>query len=242
MAQKDARGTRSPGPLAGEVTLHHCSRITGPLTCRCAIDCLSSWSHAHSPYGILSQSAFWQAWTASRRAVLDGLPPQAVADIGPWLIAGGLIGARLLYVITFWEAEFSGQPWTHLFNIRQGGLVFYGGFIGAVLMGMIYLRKNRLPSLKMADALAHSIALGHAFGRLGCLMTGCCFEEHAIYPGRLPFLAIMRPIRIRFTPPRFMNRPSISSLLPWPGSIDANVLMDRLCHLPAGLCPSVGVQ
>ena len=56
--------------------------------------------------------------------MLDGLPPQAVADIGPWLIAGGLIGARLLYVITFWEAEFSGQPWTHLFNIRQGGWSF----------------------------------------------------------------------------------------------------------------------
>lgn len=139
-------------------------------------------------YGILVAVGFLAGfWTASRRAVLDGLPPQAVADIGPWLIAGGLIGARLLYVITFWEAEFSGQPWTHLFNIRQGGLVFYGGFIGAVSMGMIYVRKNRLPSLKMADALAPSIALGHAFGRLGCLMTGCCFGRACDLPWAITF-------------------------------------------------------
>ncbi|MGB0420034.1 MAG: prolipoprotein diacylglyceryl transferase [Limisphaerales bacterium] len=139
-------------------------------------------------YGILVALGFLAGfWTASRRAALDGLAPQAVADIGPWLIAGGLLGARGLYVLTFWETEFASEPWTHVFNIRQGGLIFYGGFIGAVLLGMVYLRKHRLPTLKVGDALAPSIALGHAFGRLGCLMTGCCYGKTCELPWAISF-------------------------------------------------------
>ena len=67
------------------------------------------------------------------------------------------------------------------------------------------------------------------------------WKSMRFYLGRLPFLAIMRPIRIRFTPPRFMNRPSISSfLLRWPGSIDANVLMDRFLPFTCWPMPFCG--
>jgi phosphatidylglycerol:prolipoprotein diacylglycerol transferase len=139
-------------------------------------------------YGILVAVGFLAGfWTASRRAPLDGLSSESVADIGPWLIVGGLVGARLLYVITYWQEDFSGAPLTDIFKIRQGGLVFYGGFIGAALCGILYVRKNKIPTWKMADALAPSIALGHAFGRLGCLMTGCCYGKACSLPWSITF-------------------------------------------------------
>src|SRR6185436_15589391 len=108
-------------------------------------------------------------WSASRRGLRDGLSPEAVAGLGPWLVGGAFIGARLLYVISYWREEFAGEPIWKIFTMRSG-LVFYGGFIGACLGGLIYVRWNKLPVWKLADAIAPSIALGHAFGRLGCLM------------------------------------------------------------------------
>jgi phosphatidylglycerol---prolipoprotein diacylglyceryl transferase len=141
-------------------------------------------------YGILVALGFMAGfWTANRRAPLDGLRSESVADIGPWLIIGGLLGARTLYVITYWKDDFANGPWTNILDIRQGGLVYYGGFICAALCGALYIRKNKLPIWKMADALAPSIALGHAFGRLGCLMTGCCYGKACDLPWGIQFPA-----------------------------------------------------
>ena len=109
-------------------------------------------------YGILVAIGFLAGfWTASRRAPLDGLSSESVADIGPWLIVGGLVGARMLYVITYWQEDFSGAPLADIFKFRQGGLVFYGGFIGASLCAIFYVRKNKIPIWKMADALAPAL-------------------------------------------------------------------------------------
>ena len=86
-----------------------------------------------------------------------------------------LVGARGLYVLSYWQEDFAGRPLWQILNIRGGGLVFYGGLIGASLACILYVRLKRLPLWKIADVLAPSIALGHAFGRIGCLMNGCCY-------------------------------------------------------------------
>src|SRR5208282_1063939 len=59
--------------------------------------------------------------------------------------------------------------------------------IGATIGAMIYLRLKKLPVWKMADILAPSIALGSAFGRIGCLMNGCCFGRPWNAPWGLVF-------------------------------------------------------
>jgi phosphatidylglycerol:prolipoprotein diacylglycerol transferase len=114
-------------------------------------------------------------WTASRRALRDHVAPEQIVDLGPWLIIGAVVGARLLYVITFWREFFARQPFWEIFMIRHGGMVFYGGLIGALIAGYLYVRLKRISFWKMADILAPSIALGHVFGRIGCLMFGCCY-------------------------------------------------------------------
>jgi phosphatidylglycerol:prolipoprotein diacylglycerol transferase len=74
-----------------------------------------------------------------------------------------------------WEEEFSKKPFTEVFMVHKGGLVFYGGLVGATLLTLGYMLKRKLPVWKFGDVLAPSIALGYFFGRFGCLMNGCCY-------------------------------------------------------------------
>ncbi len=126
-------------------------------------------------------------WTASRRGVRDGLKPDQVFDAGAWLILGALLGARALYVATYWREEFADQPLWEMFNVRRGGLVFYGGLIGASLAIIAYTRWKKLSLWKVADALAPSIALGYVPGRMGCLLNGCCYGRPTDLPWAIHF-------------------------------------------------------
>ena len=140
-------------------------------------------------YGVMVALAFIAGlWTAARRCPKDGLQPSAIADMGPWLIISGLVGARALFVISYWEESFAGKPLWEVFAIRRGGLVFYGGLIAAVLASIVYVKWRKLPPMKVGDALAPSIALGHMFGRIGCFLNGCCYGApcHQAWAVRFP--------------------------------------------------------
>jgi len=139
-------------------------------------------------YGVTIAIAFVLGlWTASRRGLRDGLSPEAVMDAGPWLIIGTIIGARLWYVVTYWKESFAGEPWTEIFMVQHGGLVFYGGLVGATAAMLIFLQRRHLPIWKFGDAMAPSIALGYVFGRIGCLMNGCCYGRECSLPWAITF-------------------------------------------------------
>ena len=126
-------------------------------------------------------------WTAARRAPFGGIPGEKLLDLGPWLIVGGIAGARLLYVISYWPERFAGQPLSELFMVWNGGLVYYGGFIGAALACIVYARVRKLPLWKLADVMAPSVALGSAFGRIGCFLNGCCYGRACHLPWAVTF-------------------------------------------------------
>ena len=126
-------------------------------------------------------------WTAARRARREGIAAEKVYDAGLWLIVGTIVGARSLYVASYWKEQFASAPWSEMFMIQKGGLVFYGGLIGATLSGLVFLWRHKLPVWKFADALAPSIALGSFFGRFGCLMNGCCFGRPTDLPWAIRF-------------------------------------------------------
>jgi phosphatidylglycerol:prolipoprotein diacylglycerol transferase len=75
----------------------------------------------------------------------------------------------------FWRDQFAGKPFIDVFKVWEGGLVYYGGLIGASLACIAYAYAKRLPLWKTADVMAPSVALGQMFGRLGCLLNGCCY-------------------------------------------------------------------
>ena len=141
-------------------------------------------------FGVLLAVAFLAAlWTAARRAPRTGIPADKISDAGLWLILGAVLGARTLYVATYWRDSFAGQPFWEIFMIQRGGLVFYGGLAGSALACIIFARLQKLPLWKIADIFAPSIALGYMFGRIGCLMNGCCYGRECSLPWAIRFPA-----------------------------------------------------
>lgn len=125
-------------------------------------------------YGFFSALGFLLAiYLGWRRAGREGLPQDKFLDLAFWILLAGIAGARALYVIVSWH-EFSGRPLA-IFKLWEGGLVFYGGFVLAVLAAVVYIRLQGLPLWKTADVCAPYIALGHAVGRIGCFFNGCCY-------------------------------------------------------------------
>src|ERR1700722_3483910 len=126
-------------------------------------------------------------WTATLRARREKVSGDTIADVTLWLMVGSILGARFVYVTTYWKQEFADQPFSEVFMIQHGGLVFYGGLIGATIASIIYLRWKKLPVWKIADILAPSIALGSVFGRIGCLLNGCCYGRPCDLPWAITF-------------------------------------------------------
>ncbi len=126
-------------------------------------------------YGVFIASGFLAGYgLAQRRSRGLGLPPEASGDLAFTAMVGGIFGARLLYVLQNWDTEFRGNLLEAL-KVYRGGLVFYGGFIGAAVVVCIWSRRRKWPYPAIGDLAAPSLSLGQAFGRLGCLFNGCCF-------------------------------------------------------------------
>jgi phosphatidylglycerol:prolipoprotein diacylglycerol transferase len=122
---------------------------------------------------------------AAYRARRAGLPTDVIMTLAFFLVVGGIIGARLFFVVQYWErlrGESLSETLGNLFSIDKGGLVVYGALLGAAAAFVVFCRRYRLPSLALGDLIAPSLALGLALGRIGCLLNGCCFggpSEHA---------------------------------------------------------------
>jgi phosphatidylglycerol:prolipoprotein diacylglycerol transferase len=138
---------------------------------------------------MMALAFFAGLWTATRRARRVNVAGDVIADVTLWLMAGGIIGARIAYVTTYWKQEFADQPLKEIFMVQHGGLVYYGGLIGATVAGFIYVLWKKLPAWKIADILAPSIALGSVFGRTGCLLNGCCYGYACDLPWAIHFPA-----------------------------------------------------
>lgn len=118
----------------------------------------------------------------ARRAALD---TEKISNLFFWIIISAIIGSRLLYVIA--EAPGLITSPLEIFKIWKGGLVFYGGVILALAVTIFYIRHNKLPLWTTMDILAPSLALGLAFGRLGCFSAGCCYGRPADVPWAVTF-------------------------------------------------------
>jgi len=141
-------------------------------------------------YGVMVATAFLVGlWTAGRRGMRAGIAAEKIVDMGPWLIGGAIVGSRVLYVITYWQESFAGKPVGEIFMIWKGGLVYYGGLIGASLACIAYVRLKKLPLWKVADIFIPSLPLGCFFGRLGCFLNGCCYGRACDLPWAIRFPA-----------------------------------------------------
>ncbi|MCB9524808.1 MAG: prolipoprotein diacylglyceryl transferase [Myxococcales bacterium] len=132
-------------------------------------------------------------WHAARYGERVGLDRDMILDLCWWLIVSGLVGSRIAFIIVEWDqyylpcvdmAQFNllypdkaiTEPdCTRLLRFWNGGLVFYGGVIGALLTLVWFVRREGVSVWPIADALIPSLGLGQFFGRLGCHAAGCCW-------------------------------------------------------------------
>lgn len=125
-------------------------------------------------YGVLVATGFLLAmWWASYDAKTRGVDPNRIMDLAFYIILSGVLGSRLMYLIVTDPGVFVRAP-LDVFKLWQGGVAYYGGVIGALLAVIIYTRKYHLSFWTCADIIMPGLAIGHAVGRLGCLMAGCC--------------------------------------------------------------------
>lgn len=132
-------------------------------------------------YGLLlvigTLAAIWLAKLLARRR---GINPEIFVNAGLLAILSGVVGARIAHVLQNWGAyadEGFVQFLVKAANIREGGLVYYGGFLLAFPVLVLYARKVKLPIRVGMDIIAPCLMVGLAFGRIGCFLNGCCYGQ-----------------------------------------------------------------
>ncbi len=152
-------------------------------------------------YGLLIATGFILGiWLGQREGKRRGQDPEQIADLTFWILVAALVGSRVYYILVNWRDYFEAGTFfantsfgriPRVLAIWEGGLVFYGGFLGAVLVAWLYMRRHAMGFLAHADTLIPSVALGHFFGRLGCYGAGCCWGDVA--HGHLPWAVHFPP-------------------------------------------------
>ena len=109
------------------------------------------------------------------RAKKYNLRDDLIFDLTIWCLVGGLLGAKLLYLITKLP-EIMANP-ENLLDYIKNGFVVYGGIILGIFAGWLYTRRKKLNFWKYFDIVMPEIALAQGFGRIGCFLAGCCYGE-----------------------------------------------------------------
>jgi phosphatidylglycerol:prolipoprotein diacylglycerol transferase len=144
-------------------------------------------------YGaFLVAAAVFSGWTAGTRAKLVGVEPAFARDLGMYIVLAGVVGARLFHVAQHHERVFKGcvtlsDHLITLVSLPDGGLTLYGGIIFSTGVYVLLCRRNGIDPLKFGDAVIPAVFVGIAFGRMGCLMNGCCFGDACSLPWAVTF-------------------------------------------------------
>ena len=123
----------------------------------------------------------------------DGLPKDKMAACFIWTAVSAILGARILYIITN-LSEYRETGFLDMLNMRKGGLVAYGGFLGGFIGSTIYLKWQKISLLAWADVVVPTLCTGLGITRIGCLLFGCDYGRPI--PADAP--AFIRSIGLRF--------------------------------------------
>ena len=148
-------------------------------------------------YGFMISMAFVAAIALSyflaKKVQID---PDRVFDFGLFILIGSIIGARLFYVVLYWNELHSPAE---IFMVWNGGLVFYGGLVFAILSVLLAAKIYNIKSLDILDVATPATALGYAIGRIGCFLNGCCYGSECSLPWAVRFpevLGLRHPTQI----------------------------------------------
>jgi len=128
-------------------------------------------------YGVMVALGFvFGTLFALHEAKRTGIGQNLVMDLSIVALIGGIIGARLFYIVFYSWDYYMANP-LKMFAVWEGGLVIYGGIIVAGLSLFFFLRKKSVNLKALFDIISLSLLIGMGFGRLGCLGFGCCYGK-----------------------------------------------------------------
>lgn len=148
-------------------------------------------------YGLLLVVGFFLAtWNACREAERRGRKAELILDIALPLLLFSIIACRLLYVLLNRDQFHS---FAEVLRVWDGGMSVHGAFFSALGVLGYFAWKRKIPFLELCDLIAPSVFLGYFFGRLGCLLNGCCYGYVCDLPWAMQFPDVARPGAL--TPP-----------------------------------------
>ena len=121
-----------------------------------------------------------------------GIHPDVFVNAGLIALITGVLGARLSHVLENFSVytDPTRSAWANFkdaINIRSGGLTYYGGFLVAFPTLVIYAIRKRVPLRLGMDIVAPTIMIGLGFGRIGCLLNGCCYGATCDVPWAISY-------------------------------------------------------
>ncbi|MDD5748306.1 MAG: prolipoprotein diacylglyceryl transferase [Actinomycetota bacterium] len=126
--------------------------------------------------------------------------PDTALDMVLGAVIGGILGARLFYVVGHFS-YFKSSP-GEIFKLNMEGLVFYGGLILGLLLSLLIGKWRKLRLMEILDLAGLCVPLGLAIGRIGCFMNGCCYGKTTsmpwgvTYPSELGIIGARHPTQI----------------------------------------------
>ncbi len=146
-------------------------------------------------YGLMMMLSFLVGiYFSVKKAKKEGVDPNSIVDLVIVIIISSLIGARLLYVM-FHFNEFSNNlldiinPLQSDGSIGIAGMSILGGILMASIASYVFLKKRKLPVLKVFNFMVPMVALGIGITRIGCFFQGCCFGQECNLPFGVVFPA-----------------------------------------------------
>ena len=166
------------------------------------------WQFGHfelRSYGVLFALSFLVAvWLAGREAARKGLDPHLIHDFAFYALIGGIIGARVYFVLFSDPLHYLENPW-EILAIWRGGIGVIGSLIGGFLIAIWFAKKKGIPLLKLADVLAPAIPLGQALGQFACLANGDSYGKPTDLPWAITYTdpRSMAPLNVPLHPIEF---------------------------------------
>lgn len=138
-------------------------------------------------YGlIVALSFFLGLWLSTREARRKGINPQLIQDFALYALVGGIIGARIYFVLFSNPAFFLKNPW-QILVVWRGGIGVIGSLLGGSLAALWYCRKKNLPFWRFADTVAPGIALAQAVGVFACFLNGDSYGKPTDLPWAITY-------------------------------------------------------
>lgn len=126
-------------------------------------------------------------WWMYREARKVGEDSQKIMDMALVVVIWSIVGSRLFSILFDGNLQWYLQHPTHMLMLWNGGFTFYGGFLFGLGAGIWYIRKHNMDVWKISDLAAPGLALGIAFGRLGCFFSGDSYGKPTDLPWGVTF-------------------------------------------------------